>query len=190
MSDTPSELRQAWLEAAVKALRPMFERQGKPLPTELRVSMGWPQMGKRTMGECWSTLASSDAHREIFISPTLDDTAVVLGTLAHELCHAGLDFGIGHRAPFVVLAKSIGLVGKPAHMGEGGPAFAWFIADFVLANGDYPAGFLKFMHKPKQPTAMLKVMCMSCGYTVRTTGKWLATGTPICPCNNQAMECC
>lgn len=188
MEQTPSELRQNWLEAATRALRPMFEAKGKPLPAELRVSMGWPQNGKRSMGECWSDLASTDGHREVFISPILDADDVVLGTLAHELCHAALP-SLGHSKVFTDLGRSIGLVGKPAHLGEGGPAFAWLISDFVRVNGHYPAGAMLRMTKTKQATAMLKVQCLECGYVVRTTAKWLATGTPICPCNNEPMEC-
>lgn len=34
----------------------------------------------------------------------------------------------------------------------------------------------------KQSTRMLKVECGSCGYTLRTTAKWLEVGTPTCPC--------
>jgi hypothetical protein len=36
-------------------------------------------------------------------------------------------------------------------------------------------------HKP-QGTRMLKVQCGSCGYTVRTTAKWIEVGLPLCPC--------
>ena len=28
---------------------------------------------------------------------------------------------------------------------------------------------------------MIKCMCVECGYTVRTSSKWLAIGAPICP---------
>lgn len=33
----------------------------------------------------------------------------------------------------------------------------------------------------KQSTRMLKVHCPECGYTVRTTQKWLDVGPPLCP---------
>ena len=46
--------------------------------------------------------------------------------------------------------------------------------------GLYPAGFLT--DSPKQGTRMLKCECLSCGYTVRITRKWLTlAGPPICP---------
>ena len=39
--------------------------------------------------------------------------------------------------------------------------------------------------KPKQSTRMLKVLCPSCGYTLRTTARWLAVGFPTCPCGTE-----
>jgi hypothetical protein len=35
---------------------------------------------------------------------------------------------------------------------------------------------------PHQTTRMLKLACGGCGYTVRTTEKWLKTGVPTCHC--------
>ena len=34
---------------------------------------------------------------------------------------------------------------------------------------------------PKQTTRMLKCECPACGYTVRTTRKWLDIAVPTCP---------
>lgn len=34
--------------------------------------------------------------------------------------------------------------------------------------------------KKKQGTRLLKTYCEKCGYTVRVTSKWLATGMPRC----------
>lgn len=189
---TPSEQRQAWLEAGVKALRPMFEKAGKPVPQSLRVSMGWSTSGKRALGSCYRESASEDAHREIFISPVMNQSSRILGTLAHELCHAALPDGVAHGKEFIHLGHGIGLVGKPTNLGEGGPAFQWFIDTFVKNNGDYPSGAILDTGKGragKQKTAMLKMECLDCGYICRTTAKWIEDiGAPICPCNNQPME--
>jgi hypothetical protein len=36
---------------------------------------------------------------------------------------------------------------------------------------------------------MIKCACPSCGYTARTTRKWLdAAGAPVCPTDNETME--
>lgn len=188
---TPSEARQAWLEDAVRELRPLFASKGKPLPEKLRVSIGWSTSGKRALGSCYSDENSTDAHREIFVAPVVTESLRIMGTLAHECCHAALPFGHGHDKVFAGLGRSIGLVGKPKNLGEGGAAFAWFVANFVKAHGEYPSGAIASGSKAgKQGTAMLKVACKECGYTIRTTAKWLAFGTPLCPCNEQPMTEC
>ena len=44
-------------------------------------------------------------------------------------------------------------------------------------------------HAGQQSTRMVKVVCAGCGYTARTTRKWLdEAGAPICPCNQEPME--
>lgn len=187
-NQTPSELRQAYLEQAVREMRPMFEAQGKPIPERLRVSVGAPS--KRYMGICYREVSSTDDHREIFLASNLQTSLDVLGTLAHELCHAALPDGVAHSKPFADLGKAIGLEGKPRQMGPG-PAFKWWIADFVRKHGEYPAGALIEGTKNKQATAMIKVQCEDCGYVARTTSKWLdSVGAPLCPCNRSEMLIC
>ena len=34
---------------------------------------------------------------------------------------------------------------------------------------------------PRQGTRMMKVVCGECGYTLRTTRRWLAVAVPVCP---------
>ena len=41
----------------------------------------------------------------------------------------------------------------------------------------------------KQTTRLKKLKCSECGYTVRTTAKWIETlGAPLCPCSLKIME--
>lgn len=56
--------------------------------------------------------------------------------------------------------------------------------------GPYPhAGLNLGAGRKKQGTRMLKCVCGSCGYTARTTGKWIETlGAPLCPCNSLPMN--
>lgn len=40
-----------------------------------------------------------------------------------------------------------------------------------------------------QTTRMLKCVCGKCGYTARTTRKWIdLKGAPLCPCAGEAMD--
>lgn len=186
---TPSEARQAYLEDAIRYMRPLFEHVGKPLPEQLRVSIGWSSLGKRALGACYSAEASSDQHREIFISPVTRETWDILGVLAHELCHSALPFGTGHKKPFIALGHALGLEGKPTHLNTG-PMFKALMIRFYKQHGDYPAGSLVNARTEKQPTAMRKCECSECGYIARTTLKWIdAVGAPHCPDHGQ-MEVC
>src|SRR5215468_5857944 len=84
---TPSLERQQWLEHAVEALRTRFAEVGYTVPEKIRVSIGWPKRAAScgAIGECWSTVASSDGHTEVFISPQLTEGGRILDVLAHEL---------------------------------------------------------------------------------------------------------
>lgn len=183
MSDqSPSEARQAYLETAVRKLEPLFKWCGKPIPAELRVSMGFGTNARKHLGVCFHSNASSDAHREIFISPSISSTHEILVTLAHELCHASLPEGVGHGAPFKQLAYAIGLTGKATET-PAGPAFKIWISKFVEDAGEYPGGSINLRERVgKQQTAMIKCECGTCGYICRTTEKWLKkVGAPHCP---------
>lgn len=187
---TPSEQRQNYIEIATQEMQELFERQGQPLPEKLRVSIGFNSLGKRAIGACYHSTASGDDHREVFISPVLSSNEDILATLAHELCHAALPDGVGHGKPFKELAYGIGLTGK-ATSTVAGPAFQWWIANFVREHGDYPAAAVNpGKRQGKQPTAMLKCECEACGYIVRTTRKWLDDiGAPHCPLHGEMMVC-
>ena len=39
-----------------------------------------------------------------------------------------------------------------------------------------------------QPTRLIKCVCQSCGYVIRSTRKWLDTGYPQCPCGGHIEE--
>jgi hypothetical protein len=178
---TSSFARQRWLEAAVEALRAKFADAGYAIPEKVRVSIGWPKRAAScgAIGECWSTEASSDRHNELFVSPELTEGARILDVLAHEMVHATVGTGAGHRKPFKQCALKIGLVG-PMRATTAGPEFAAWAETLFKRIGPYPAGYLT--DRPKQGTRMLKCECPACGYIPRVSQKWLSlAGPPICP---------
>ena len=178
--------REQWLSQATEELRALFKQHGDTIPTQVRSSCGFPSKSalaskNRRIGECWSSAASADSHAEIFISPTISDSARVLDILAHELIHA-VHPGDGHGKKFGKTARAIGLEGKMTATVAGPQFTAW--AEPVLARlGAYPhADLVPSNAQKKQTTRMLKCVCSDCGYTVRVAGKWLADmGAPHCP---------
>jgi hypothetical protein len=182
--------REEWLRWGVAELAPRFAEGGYPLPP-VHVSVGFPSSGgrsakRRVIGECWNGSASADGKAHIFISPVLVTGADALDTLVHELCHA-VTPGAKHNAPFVRAGRAVGLTaGKPTSLGAGPELRA--VLERLNADSPYPHAALKAGCGPTktQSTRMIKMVCPDCGYTARTTRKWLETvGPAVCPLHEQ-----
>jgi hypothetical protein len=183
--------REAWLTAAVEALTPLLTAVDAAVPP-VRVSVGFPGgRGRKNavIGQCWAAEAATDKVAQVFISPTIVDPVQVLATLLHELIHAVDANKSGHRGQFARVARAVGLQG-PMTATTPGEALSATLRAVANGLGMFPHAALRTgvsgAHKP-QGTRMLKVECPACGYTVRTTQKWLDVGTPSCPCG-ESME--
>lgn len=177
--------REEWLNAALAALRPWFkDRAGVEIPTDARVSVGFPGGGsaRKRIGECWPRARSTDKVNEIFISPVLHDPVRMLDVLAHEIVHAVDDCVSGHKREFKRIAKDVGLEGKMTATHAG----AELKAELERIIQTLPAlthGALDLAGRKKQPTRLVKLECDNCGMLLRTTAKWLEqTGLPNCAC--------
>lgn len=189
---TPSMERQEWVEKALKALRDHFTANGYAVPTNIRVTIGFPKGGRTRIGECHYTEASMDQHFEIFVSPELGRDGPhaghpVMEVMAHEICHTIAGYKAGHKAPFKKIATTIGLEGKMTST-KPGPKMMELINKFEEINGPYPAGALTRSMQKKKATYLIKCECSECGYVVRTTAKWLELGNPICPIDGIGMD--
>lgn len=182
--------REAYLNAAARLIAPLLAAAGATMPDNFRVSCGWPKGGRgnKRIGECWGTTSSADGHFELFISPVLADAPTVLSTLAHEQVHAAVGLACGHKGAFRKVAKALGLVGKMTAT-TAGPELTAKLAGIASQLGEYPhAAMAAGSGRPKQSTRMIKCECFMCGYTARTTAKWIELkGAPLCPCNNEPM---
>lgn len=178
--------RETYLEAATDRLgEEIFKPQGLILPDSVKVSVGYPSKGgtrskNKTIGQCFSTLASDNEVNEIFIHPELDDPVKVLGVLIHELIHAIDNCENGHRAVFRRMALAVGLTGKMTATTES-PELVERLETIVKGLGAYPHAKLQTPN-PKQGTRLLKVECLSCGFLVRASKKQVERLTEDCPC--------
>lgn len=179
--ESPSMLRQRWLEAATSELRKYAMHAGFDLPAKLRISIGWAKgNAEKTLGQCWAVEASSDGHVEIFISPKMKDTTEIIATILHELVHAIAGHKAGHRGAFKSTALALGLEGKMTCT-SAGAAVVDFAEAFIKKHGKYPAGTLSDARLKKQTTRLIKCECSTCGYIARVTAKWIdEAGTPHC----------
>ncbi len=191
------ETREQWLAAAVLLMAPLFKKGGYEIP-KVRVSCGWPSSRalsrkRRAGGECWPNSSAEDGLCQLFISPTMNKQVDVLGVLVHEVVHAVVGCDKKHGKVFRKCALSVGLEGKmtSTHAGKG---LVEHIEGWVKSHlGDYPHAALKPNERPegkqKQTTRMVKCECKQCGYSVRTSRKWLDdAGSPLCPCNKKPMS--
>lgn len=208
------ENREAWLNYVAQRMAPMFQQLAAPLPEKVRIAIGFTSTGKRgnRIGECWDNRCSVDGHFEIFIRPDLTESEdmmplQVAAILAHELVHAAVGIPAGHGPDFRRVAKGLGLQGKMTATVPG-PDFEAAIAPILADAGPLPHGRLKTSADaprgpgegegegeggevkttgPKKQTKRhIKCLCTECGYTARTSRKWLdQVGPPHCPAHGQ-----
>lgn len=189
----PYETREQWLNAAVQALRPTFEQAGKALPSAVRVSLGFALGSRKAIGQCWQPEASAEHIHNVFVSPVLDDLLApqgVLSTLLHELCHAALPAGTGHKRAFQNLAGRVGLVKPWTTTTASAECITQTLKPIADALGEFPHARLDpgQLERKKQSTRMVKCECEHCGYVARTTRKWIdKSGAPICPVSDHGQ---
>lgn len=188
--------REAWLQAAIEDLRPLFRGHGYELG-QVHVSVGWPSSGglgnrKRTIGQCWCGTTSEDGKPHVFISPLLTgdpkDPMGALATLVHELVHVVVGTEAKHGPKFAKCATKLGLAGKPTSTHAGDDLIARLV-QLAEKLGPFPHSKLTPTEKQKkQTTRMHKCECGICGFTVRLSKKWAEVGAPICPTDKQPMN--
>lgn len=191
---TAATTREAWLQRLAELVRPWYVELGLEVPA-VRIGVGFTSKGARStrIGECWHPAASADGVPEIYVHPTLHEPIKVAETLVHELLHAALPPDTKHGAGFRRPALALGLTGRMTATAAG-PALVERLTPVLEQLGPYPhAAFTPRVNGtssagPKQTTRMLKCTCSTCGYTVRTTRKWLELAVPACPVDGVELE--
>ncbi|ARB06157.1 transcription elongation protein [Dinoroseobacter phage vB_DshS-R5C] len=177
--------REEWLDAFTREARPIFRKAGFPIPRKVRAAVGFTSRGAKgsRIGECWDHRASEDGYFEIFIDPKIGDPSRIADIHTHELIHAAVGLECGHKGDFVKCMKAVGLVGKPTATTAGVDWHKW--ADPIIKKlGKLPHAALKAGGNgdKKQSTRMKKCICDTCGFTFRTTAKWMEAAPEMrCP---------
>lgn len=156
---------------------------------EFRITCGFPSKGgtaqaKKVIGQCWYPEASNDDTTEIIMTICEDDPMIISATVAHEMVHAiacAESDHRGHGKPFKDLALQIGLTGKMTAT-VASETFKQAVQPILDTLGKYPHSKLDATQSPtkKQTTRMIKCECEQCGYTIRTSRKWIELGAPYC----------
>ena len=175
--------REAWLRAAYALLRSKLLKEA---PIHAAVSWSFPAKGgtsatRRRIGECHYKGASADGKvegdRVLLISLTLRTEFELIETLLHEMIHAALPLGCGHRRQFSQLAARVGLE-KPWTATHASKELAKRIKEeFLPKLPEWPGGFLQIHNTQKN--RQLKAMC-ECGRILRGSLKTFGEGPIIC----------
>jgi hypothetical protein len=202
MSNAPTAPinREHWLTMFAEAVTPLIEkRAGIKVPlSKTRLACSFPKgratpnrkTGKFTSGQCFHADSFKSGLHEILINPIRDDRYEIAETVIHELIHASLVKGTGHKAPFARAAKAVGLEGKPTETVLS-TELRETLGPILDQIGPYPHKKIDGEWGRKQTTRLLKVMCVDCGYvneqgngyTARITLTWIENaGLPTCPC--------
>lgn len=173
--------RETWLRAAYGIFRSELLPEA---PEMVAVSWGFPSKGatsrrKRTIGQCFtgtSVQGKVEGGSVILVSPVIDSALVVLDTLLHEMIHASLPPGTGHRAPFSRICKRVGLL-KPWTQTTASPELKAKLEGYLSKLGPWPKGHLVVV--PKEKGRQKKAEC-DCGRILRMAGKTFEQGPIIC----------
>lgn len=182
------DTREAWLLAGIELMRPWFTEKGHALPAVVRASCGFALGSRKAIGQAWGNELCSDGAPAVFVSPVIANPVRALDILLHELVHVALPAKVKHGRPFSKLAGELGLV-KPWTATTASPELKERLNAFAGKLGTYPHSALQPSDRKKQGTRLLKAQCLTCGYTVRITAKWVnEVGEPHCPLHGE-MEC-
>ena len=195
--------REQWLLSASKLMEnDIFQANKYEITSKYRVSCSLPSVGAfsqklRRIGEAWHSTASRDGTCEIFISPTIAESKMVLATLAHELVHVCVGNEAGHGPVFKKCALAIGLEGKMTATTASENLNKYF-ETIVSELGKFPHAEIDQSQRKKQSTRMLKVVCPDflCQFnienekpfTVRMSQSVYDYAAPKCGCCNATME--
>lgn len=157
-----------------------------------RQALGW------FWGNSWHQTKAASWHEINLCSEHLD-TCDVGELIIHEMAHAenhtlGIRDCTGgrmHNKKFKVMAERLGLEVQPRCKSVGygytklGPEATAFLEKIAFKRDVFIRHRNRSEQKKSGGTRMLKCECPECGYTIRTTAKWLATGVPTCACGTE-----
>jgi hypothetical protein len=158
--------RECWLNSAASILTEMFEESGHKIPAKIRYTVSLPSKGgmgtkRKVIGQCFYPVCSSSGTTEIFITPMIDDTRLVVGTLLHEMVHASLGQGYGHKKEFIALCKDVGCdEGKPTEACINDNTWNYLQNHKAFKRlGNFPHEKMKDMVMKKKDTVRNKKYC-------------------------------
>jgi hypothetical protein len=147
----------------------------------VRCAPGFPRTFTRsgTTAEVIPDTNSEDKTFEVFVAPTLAEPEAVFDALLRQVLHT-----IPGALTPASRTYQDALINAGYAPDASGPTQTadWVEAwgPVLEALGPYPHAAVTVAARKTQTTRMLKLVCPTCGYTLRTTAKWIAQGLPTC----------
>ena len=165
--------REGWLTEAAALIKDELFAPYWPIreSMKLKISVGFAPNRKadtKTIGVCLSSVCSEGGYNEIFISPSINDSLLVLATLVHEIIHAIDDCTSGHKGDFLRLMKISGLEGKPTATIPSEKLIIQ-LDDYINLLGDIPHDRVSLGSTKRQVGRNLKVSCETCCFKFNTS---------------------
>ncbi len=190
--------RESWLFEASQLI--LADRILPHMTTDItwpfRISIGYPPRSRansKVIAVCIVHEASNDGHSEIFVTPAISDSILILTAVVHELSHYSDNCQSGHRGHFARISRAAGLIGKitECNASDELKAYLQTIVD-ILGSIPHAAIDLNIAVR-KQNTRMLKLECADqkeCKFSYRTVQTNIAKIQEyLCPaCNIHDMK--
>lgn len=165
--------REDWLRACLTRVTAGWP-VGADLPENTRISVGFPQKrrgkGGNRAAEHYRPDESEGGFWEIFVSPAMGDALEVARAVAFEAARIST-----RRAPTAPEIKS--LSERAERVVKTLPPYP----HSALKVGTTPTATAPGAEVPGPGSRMIRAVCPTCGYSLRTTRKWLAVAVPSCP---------
>jgi len=168
---TTKQARELWLQKAITLFARNWSALGVTVPADVQVSCSFPGGGSAhtRIGECWPRSRSAAKVNEVFINPSMDNTAAVLDVLGHELIHAVDDCRSKHRGAFNTISRTVGYSGGKQSKANSVEAHA-LLACIAADIGPYPHGAIQLTAPKRNPKAGLhKYHCPECADVLYST---------------------
>jgi hypothetical protein len=151
-------------EVFTPALTKLGLMESNPL-SPVVYSVGFPshRSNSKVLGTCWTKAAGDGVTSQVYITPLINDSLLVLATQIHERCHSLDDCASGHKGFFKALATQVGLEGKMTST-VAGEALTTYLEGLVELLGPIPHSELDVTTRKTQGSRMLKVECVKCGF--------------------------
>lgn len=156
------DTREGWLRAGMVELKTVLEDATASMdggartfdPDKVQVSVGYAKGKPKAIGQCFGPNWTGNDTHSVFVCPSLEVPSRVLDILLHELIHAAVGVGHGHKKPFSSVAKKVGLSGKPtATFAAEDSELLKKLEAIASKLGDYPHAKMSGGAGPKRPPA-------------------------------------